>query len=140
MTDRPVRVLLGKVGLDLHDIGAKYVARGLREAGMEVIYLGPFQTAATMLDAAVSEDPDVIAVSTVSGEYMSYVPEIAAGLKAEDLAPMLVLGGLVSPADAAELARLGVHRTFGPGSRIEEIVAAIRAHVAASRATAEPTQ
>ncbi len=140
MTSQPIRVVLGKVGLDLHDVGAKFVVRGLREAGMEVIYLGPFQVADSIVGAAVTEDPDVVAVSSISGEYMSYVPEILTKLRERGLAPSVVVGGLVPPADREELIRLGVDAVFGQGSSIEEIVDFIRRAVAerAARGAARP--
>lgn len=125
----PIRVVLGKVGLDLHDVGAKFVARGLREAGMEVIYLGPFQTADSLLGAAITEDPDVVAVSSISGEYMSYVPELLVRLRAHELHPLVVVGGLIADADQRELLRLGVDAIFGQGSSIEAIVDYLRTAV-----------
>ena len=131
MSTHPIRVVIGKVGLDLHDIGAKFVARGLREAGMEVIYLGPFQTADSIVGAAITEDPDVVAISTISGEYLSYVPEVLDGLRANGLAPLLVVGGLVADGDRQALADLGVDAVFGPGSASEAIADYLRSAVAA---------
>lgn len=127
------RVLLGKVGLDLHDVGAKFVARSLREAGMEVIYLGPFQTAETMLGAALTEDPDVVAVSTISGEYMAYVPPLVDGLRREGLDPVVLLGGLIAPDDHAPLRAAGVDGIFGSDSQIDDIVRFIHRTLAERR-------
>lgn len=118
---QPIRVLLGKVGLDLHDIGVKYVARGLREAGMEVIYIGPLQTAESLVGAAVTEDPDVIGISSISGEYMSYVPEIMRLLAECQLSPIVVVGGLVAVNDIPALLDLGVCRVFGKQTNMNEI-------------------
>ncbi|HKT72062.1 MAG TPA: cobalamin-dependent protein [Steroidobacteraceae bacterium] len=118
----PIRVVLGKVGLDLHDWGAKFVARGLREAGMEVIYLGPFQTAATIVGASTTEDPDVVAVSNISGEYMQHVPELMAKLREHGLSPVVLVGGLVPAKDKDRLLALGVDAVFGQGSSMGEIV------------------
>ncbi len=130
MSPTPIRVLLGKVGLDLHDVGTKYVARGLREAGMEVIYLGPFQTAESIVVAATSEDPDVVAISNISGEYLSYMPEIVHLLRDSGLEPLVVLGGLVPEGDHEKLTRIGVDAVFGQGSKVEDIVKYIRDAVA----------
>jgi len=133
----PIRVVLGKLGLDMHDIGAKFVARGLREAGMEVIYLGPFQTADSIVGAATTEDVDVVAVSNISGEYMAYVPELLEKLAARKLDPIVIIGGLVPPSDRQALLELGVHGVFGQGSTIEEIVAFIEKAVAKREAARE---
>jgi len=131
MPAAPIRVVLGKVGLDLHDVGAKFVARGLREAGMEVIYLGPFQTATSIVGAAITEDPDVVAISNISGEYMSYVPELIADLRTHGLNPLVVVGGLIADADHRELIDRGVDAVFGQGSSIEAIVDYLRTAVGA---------
>lgn len=134
MSAIPIRVVLGKLGLDLHDVGAKFVARGLREAGMEVIYLGPFQTADSIVGAAIAEDPDVVAISNISGEYMSYVPELLAQLRAHGLNPLVVVGGLIAEADQRALIDLGVDAVFGQGSSIEGIVDYLRSAVGARAA------
>jgi methylmalonyl-CoA mutase, C-terminal domain len=128
--DRPIRVLLGKFGLDLHDVGAKFIARGLSRAGMEVIYLGPFQTVASVLGAAVTESPDVVAISNVSGEYTSYMPELLSALAAADLRPVVILGGLVLEGDVAALKEAGVDEVFGPGTQLDDVVAYLRGAVA----------
>lgn len=130
MNKTPIRVVLGKLGLDMHDIGAKVVARGLREAGMEVIYLGPFQTAHSIVGAATTEDVDVVAVSNISGEYMTYVPEILSKLRERDLAPVVIVGGLVPDKDKKALLELGVDGVFGQGTTLESIVDFIRGAVA----------
>ena len=126
MERRQVRVLIAKPGLDTHDIGAKFVARSLRDAGMEVIYLGPFQTAERIVKAAVEEDVDVVGISTLSGEYLSYVPEVLRLLRARDMAHVLVLvGGLVLPSDAPKLRAMGVHGIFGPDTPMETVIGLI---------------
>jgi methylmalonyl-CoA mutase C-terminal domain/subunit len=130
MNNTPIRVVLGKLGLDMHDIGTKVVARGLREAGMEVIYLGPFQTADSVVGAATTEDADVVAVSNISGEYMTYVPEILTKLRELELDPVVIVGGLVTSKDEKTLLDSGVDSVFGQGSSIESIVAYIRDAVA----------
>ncbi len=126
MSQHPVRVLLAKVGLDLHDVGAKFVARSLRDAGMEVIYLGPFQTSASIVNATLEEDPDVVAISSISGEYKPYIREIVRDLASQSLDPILVVGGLVPPGDRAELLALGVDAIFGQGSAMDDIIAFLR--------------
>ncbi|MCL4182713.1 MAG: cobalamin-dependent protein [Burkholderiaceae bacterium] len=125
MNKTPIRVVLAKVGLDMHDIGVKFVARGLRDAGMEVIYLGPFQTAETVVGAVVTEDADVVAVSNISGEYMAYVPELLTQLRKQELNPIVLVGGLVPEKDRNRLLELGVDGVFGQGSGLESIVAFI---------------
>jgi len=133
MQRRPIRVLIAKPGLDTHDIGAKFVARSLRDAGMEVIYLGPFQTAERIVKAAGEEDVAVIGISTLSGEYLSYVPEIIRLLRARDMGHIMVLvGGLVLPSDVPKLRALGVHGVFGPDTPIAAVVALIDKTLASS--------
>lgn len=126
MRQRPIRVLLAKVGLDLHDVGAKFVARSLRDAGMEVIYLGPFQTSASIVNSTIEEDPDVVAISSISGEYKPYVREIVRDLADQSLDPVLIVGGLVPAGDKAELLSLGVDAVFGQGSAMDDIIAFLR--------------
>lgn len=135
MNTSPIRVVLGKVGLDMHDIGTKFVARGLRDAGMEVIYLGPFQTADGIVGAATTEDADVLAVSNISGEYMLYMPEILQKLADRELHPLVIVGGLVPPKDRERLLAMGVHGVFGQGSTIDTIVAFIEDAAAKRRAS-----
>ena len=135
MNTSPIRIVLGKVGLDMHDIGSKFVARGLRDAGMEVIYLGAFQTADSIVGAATTEDADVVAVSNISGEYMLYVPEILQKLKERAMDPVILVGGLVPPKDNERLLAMGVHGVFGQGSTIEAIVAFVQAAVEKRRAS-----
>ncbi len=129
MEKTPIRVVLAKVGLDMHDIGVKFVARGLRDAGMEVIYLGPFQTAETIVGAVVTEDADLVDVSNISGEYMSYVPELLKKLQEHELNPIVVVGGLVPEKDRNKLLESGVHGVFGQGSALDSIVAFVREQV-----------
>ncbi len=135
MNTSPIRIVLGKVGLDMHDIGSKFVARGLRDAGMEVIYLGAFQTADSIVGAATTEDADVVAVSNISGEYMLYVPEILQKLQERAMDPVVLVGGLVPPKDNERLLAMGVHGVFGQGSTIEAIVAFVQAAVEKRRAS-----
>lgn len=133
MNNSPIRIVLGKVGLDMHDVGSKFVARGLRDAGMEVIYLGTFQTADSVVGAATTEDAEVVAISNISGEYMLYVPEIMDLLHARGMDPLVIVGGLVPPKDHERLRALGVHGVFGQGSSIESIVSFVQQAVAQRR-------
>jgi len=95
-----------------------------------VIYLGPFQTADTVVGAATTEDVDVVAISNVSGEYMVYVPELLTKLRERDLDPVVIIGGLVPDKDKHVLLQLGVDGVFGQGSTLDSIVDFIRNAVA----------
>jgi methylmalonyl-CoA mutase C-terminal domain/subunit len=123
-----IRVLVGKPGLDGHDRGAKVIARALRDAGMEVIYTGLHQTPEMIVDAAVQEDVDVIALSTLSGNHLTVFPRVLELLRGEGLDDVVVLGGGIIPeADAADLRAAGVARIFGPGTDTREVVDYVRA-------------
>lgn len=129
--DRPLRILVGKVGLDGHDRGAKIIARAFRDAGFEVIYTGLHQTPEMVAEAAAQEDVDAIGLSILSGAHMTLFPAVIEELRNRDLADVAVFGGGIVPAeDAAELARLGVRAIFTPGATTDEIVAWVRDHVA----------
>lgn len=137
MSQHPIRVLLGKVGLDLHDVGAKFIARSLRDAGMEVIYLGPFQTSTSIVNATLEEGPDVVAISSISGEYKPYIREIVRDMRQQSLDPILVVGGLVPAGDREELLGLGVSAVFGQGSAMDDIIAFLRRATDERRAKAD---
>ncbi len=125
-----IRVLIAKPGLDGHDRGAKVVARGLRDAGMEVIYTGLHRTPAQIVRAAVDEDVHVVGLSVLSGAHNRLLPEVVEGLRAEGRDDVLVLaGGIIPDADAEALRQEGVHAIFQPGSPISAIVDSIRASV-----------
>jgi methylmalonyl-CoA mutase C-terminal domain/subunit len=125
-----IRVLIAKPGLDGHDRGAKVVARGLRDAGMEVIYTGLHRTPAQIVRAAVDEDVHVVGLSVLSGAHNRLLPEVVEGLRAEGRDDVLVVaGGIIPDADAAALRDRGVHAIFQPGSPIAEIVESIRSSV-----------
>jgi methylmalonyl-CoA mutase C-terminal domain/subunit len=124
---RKIRVLVGKPGLDGHDRGAKVVAAALRDAGMEVIYTGLHQTPEQVVDAAVQEDVDVVALSVLSGAHMTLFPEILELMRARGVGDRLLTGGGIIPNDdMAALGGLGVGRLFGPGTNTQDIVAYIR--------------
>lgn len=121
-----VRVLIGILGLDQHEVGAIAVARMLRDAGMEVVYAGRFHTPATLVQSAIQEDVDVIGVSCHSWEYTHYTPELIELLKSEGVNIAVVMGGsVITPADARALVEMGVAAAFGPGATREEIIATI---------------
>ena len=127
-----VRVLVAKVGLDGHDRGIKVVARLLRDAGMEVVYTGLFQTPETVATAAIQEDVDVVGLSMLSGAHMTLAPLVVEALRERGSDIPVVLGGIVPPHDLDELKELGVAAVFGPGASADEIVSAITGIVAAS--------
>ncbi len=128
--DARIRVLVAKPGLDGHDRGAKVVARGLRDAGMEVIYSGLHQTPSRIVRTALDEDVQVVGLSILSGAHMRLLPEVVSGLTAEGLEDVLVVaGGIIPDADAETLRQAGVDAVFPPGTPISEIVAFIHDHV-----------
>jgi methylmalonyl-CoA mutase C-terminal domain/subunit len=122
-TQRRFRVIVAKPGLDGHDRGAKIVAAALRDAGFEVIYTGLHQTCEMIVNAALQEDADAICVSILSGAHMTLFPEILDLMKERKMGDVLLCGGgIIPPDDAAELAKQGVGRLFGPGTDTREIV------------------
>ena len=124
---RKIRVLVGKPGLDGHDRGAKVVAAALRDAGMEVIYTGLHQTPAQVVEAAVQEDVDVVALSILSGAHMTLFPEVLAMMRERGIGDRLLSGGgIIPPDDMETLAKMGVGRLFGPGASTQEIAKYIR--------------
>ncbi len=126
-SDRRVRVLVAKPGLDGHDRGAKVIAAAFRDAGFEVIYTGLHQTPEMVVAAAVQEDVDVVAMSVLSGAHMTLFPRVRELLDAEGLEHILLTGGGIIPReDANALASLGVGRIFGPGTTTGEAVSYIR--------------
>ncbi len=127
MSQRAVRILIAKPGLDGHDRGAKVIARALRDAGMEVIYTGLRQTPEMIAEAALQEDVDIVGLSILSGAHMTLVPRIREVMNANELADVpIILGGIIPDEDRAALAELGVKGIFGPGSSTENIAQRIR--------------
>ncbi len=125
-----IRVLVAKPGLDGHDRGAKVIARALRDAGMEVVYTGLHQTPEQIVDAALQEDVDVLALSILSGAHPTLVPRIMDLIKKNHLDDMLVLlGGIIPDDDVPRMMNAGVARVFGPGTDTQDIVAFIRERV-----------
>ena len=126
-SDRPVRVLVAKPGLDGHDRGAKVIAAAFRDAGFEVVYTGLHQTPEMIVAAAVQEDVDVVAMSVLSGAHMTLFPRVRELLDREGLEHVLLTGGGIIPdEDATALGELGVGRIFGPGTATTDAIAYIR--------------
>ncbi len=127
MVNRPIRVLVAKPGLDGHDRGAKVVANALRDAGMEVIYTGLHQTPEMIVEAAVQEDVDVIALSVLSGAHMTLFKRVRDLMEQSGLSSVTLLGGGIIPdQDVAALKAAGVGEVFGPGTDTGRIVEYIR--------------
>ncbi|HVW38680.1 MAG TPA: cobalamin B12-binding domain-containing protein [Pirellulales bacterium] len=127
---RPIRIVLAKIGLDGHDRGIQVVARALRDAGMEVIYTGLWQTAEDVVRAVEDEDADVLGVSILSGAHLTLVPTLVESLRRRGLDRVrLIVGGIIPDADIAKLEALGVAKVFTPGAPLPEIAEFIRASV-----------
>lgn len=127
MSDRKIRVLVAKPGLDGHDRGAKVIARALRDAGMEVIYTGLRQTPEMVVSAALQEDVDVIGLSILSGAHMTLFPRVVELAREAGLDDVIVFGGGIIPdEDVPRLKALGVSAVFTPGARMDEIIEFIR--------------
>lgn len=125
-TERKIRVLIAKPGLDGHDRGAKVVARALRDAGMEVIYTGLRQTPEMIAEAALQENVDVVGLSILSGAHMALAPRVIELLRNNDQDHVKVfLGGIIPDEDLADLKEIGVTGVYGPGTSTEEIVSDI---------------
>ena len=130
MGQEKIKVIVTKVGLDGHDRGAKVVASLLKEAGMEVVYLGMYQTPAGIVSAALDEDADVIGVSYLSGEHLVFTPLIVSEMKAKGLDDvLLVAGGSFPPEDIPLMMEMGIDQVFRGGSLTEDIVGYIKQNV-----------
>lgn len=125
----PIRVLVAKPGLDGHDRGAKVMVRALRDAGMEVVYTGLFQTPEMIAEAALQEDVDVVGLSILSGAHLALFPRIMDTLHQRGLDDVLVVaGGTIPKEDIDAVRKLGVAAVFGPGTSLREAVSFIRDH------------
>lgn len=132
--NRPIRVLVAKVGLDGHDRGAKVIATSLRDAGMEVIYTGLRQTPEMVVNAALQEDVDAIGISILSGAHMTVFPKIVELMRQKKVTDVLLTGGGIIPeADRDQLKAIGVGELFAPGTTMETIVNYIRNWVTENR-------
>ncbi len=133
-TNRPIRVLVAKVGLDGHDRGAKVIASSLRDAGMEVIYTGLRQTPEMVVNTALQEDVDVIGISILSGAHNTVFPKVIDFLKAKEMKDVLLIGGGIIPdEDMDTLNEQGVAKLFPPGTNTAEIISYIKTWVAENR-------
>jgi methylmalonyl-CoA mutase C-terminal domain/subunit len=135
MSERKVRILVAKPGLDGHDRGAKVVARALRDAGFEVVYTGLHQTPEMIAAAAVQEDADAVGLSIMSGAHNTLFPAVIEALKARGADDVVVFGGGIIPdQDSAGLLAGGVRKVFTPGTPLSEIVTWVRENVQAREA------
>jgi methylmalonyl-CoA mutase C-terminal domain/subunit len=126
---RKIRVLLTKIGLDGHDRGVKVVATALREAGMEVIYTGPWQTIETVVETALQEDVDVIGISSLAYDHL-LVPKLMKSLREKKLeGPMVIVGGVIPEEDISLLEKSGVAAVFPAGTPLEQITQFIKTHL-----------
>ena len=132
--NRPVRVLVAKVGLDGHDRGAKVIATALRDAGMEVIYTGLRQTAEMVVNTALQEDVDAIGISILSGAHMTVFPKIIRLMKEKEMDDVLLTGGGIIPEeDMVKLHEMGVGKLYAPGTDTHQIADDIRGWVKTNR-------
>ena len=132
----PIRVLVGVLGMDQHEVGAVGIAKMLRDEGMEVIYTGCFNTPETIVQTAIEEDADVIGISAHSWEYLYYTPELLDLLKKNDLdTPVIIGGSVITEEDAKAMLKQGVAAVFGSGSAVTDMIDAVR-HLVANDATA----
>jgi methylmalonyl-CoA mutase, C-terminal domain len=133
MTNRAVRVVVAKPGLDGHDRGAKIVARALRDAGFEVIYTGLHQTPEQIVATAIQEDADAIGLSVLSGAHNYLFKRVIELLKEKDADDIAVFGGgIIPPEDIAGLKAIGVKELFTPGTSTQDIVRFVREHIRAA--------
>ena len=122
---RSTRILITRLGMDAHWRGSIVVARALRDAGMEVVYIGN-QMPENIVETALQEDVDIIGLSTLSGNHMELAPEVVNLLKEKGMGDTpVVLGGTVPPADISKLKEVGLREVFGPGTPLEEIIESI---------------
>ena len=136
---RPYRVLIAKPGLDGHDRGAKVIVRALRDAGFEVIYTGIRQSPEMIAQTALQEDVDAVGLSLLSGAHMTLFPQITSLLKERGLKDVLVFGGGIIPDDDVPVLRKkGVHKIFGPGTPLSEIVSYLRENLPKARPGGSP--
>ncbi|MEL9998204.1 MAG: cobalamin B12-binding domain-containing protein [Sulfolobales archaeon] len=132
---KKAKVLVAKLGLDGHDRGAKVVARALRDAGFEVVYLGVHQTPEDVVKAAIEEDVSVIGLSILSGSHLELVQDVIKLLKEKGLNIPVIVGGVIPPEDVDELKKLGVYAVCGPGTLLRDIVDLFNKAINTSRKT-----
>ena len=128
-TERPIRVLIAKPGLDGHDRGAKVVARALRDAGMEVIYTGIRQTPQMIAEAALQEDVQVVGLSILSGAHLELFPRVLEELRGRGVDDVLLFaGGIIPESDIPSVKEMGFAAVFGPGTDTNDIIAFVKQH------------
>ncbi len=134
MTDKKIRVLVAKPGLDSHDRGAKVVARALRDSGMEVIYTGLRQTPEQIVETVLQEDVNVLGLSILSGAHMTLFPKIMKLMEEKDLKDVLVFaGGIIPEEDVSPLKKIGIKEIFGPGTPTDKVIDFVKKFVNKSR-------
>ncbi|HEU5085076.1 MAG TPA: cobalamin-dependent protein [Acidimicrobiales bacterium] len=138
MSEPQIRIVLAKLGLDGHDRGLRVVTRMLRDAGIEVIYLGLRQTTDMVVAAAIQEDADAVGLSLHNASHMTLAPRMVEALREADLDIPVIIGGIIPDDDLQPLRDAGVAAILGPGASAAEVAQAVRDAVAASRATATP--
>ena len=126
MKERKIRVLLSKIGLDGHDRGVVNIAMALRDAGMEVIYLGRHVFPEEIAQAAIQEDVDVVGISSLADAHMTLIPDLVKTLRKKVSDIPVILGGFIQPEDIPQLKAMGVAEVFGIGSKLPAIVAYIQ--------------
>ncbi|MHA1581101.1 MAG: cobalamin B12-binding domain-containing protein [Candidatus Baldrarchaeia archaeon] len=133
-TERKIKVLIAKPGLDGHDRGAKVVARALRDAGMELIYTGLRQTPGQIVETAIQEDVDVVGLSILSGAHMTLLPRVVQLLREKGMDDVLVIaGGIIPTDDVPKLKEAGIAEVFGPGTPLKTIIEFIKKNVKRKR-------
>ena len=133
-SERPIKVLIAKPGLDGHDRGAKIIVRALRDSGMEVVYTGIRQNPQTIVQTAIQEDVEAIGLSILSGAHIELFTKIAELLSSNNMVGILLFaGGIIPESDHQELKMLGVKSVFGPGSKTSDIVNEIKSYVLKQR-------
>jgi len=132
-TQRAIRCLIAKVGLDGHDRGAQVIARAFRDAGFEVVYSGLHRAPEEIVQAAVQEDVDVLGISILSGAHNTLIPKIIDGLESYGALDdtLILVGGIIPDEDTTTLKEMGVDEVFGPGTPMKETVAFVREHAGA---------
>ena len=133
MERKKIKVLLSKVGLDGHDRGVVTVGLALKDAGMEVIYLGRHQFPPEIAQAAAQEDPDVIGISSLADAHMAQMPRLMKELKERGVDAPVILGGFIQPEDIPKLKEMGIAEVFGIGTRLDAIVEWINKKVGATK-------
>ncbi|HBN26288.1 MAG TPA: methylmalonyl-CoA mutase [Desulfobacteraceae bacterium] len=123
MSDIKIRALMSKIGLDGHDRGIRIVTSFLREAGVEVVFIGRFQTSSSIVNTALQEDVDLIGISSLTGEYSTLIPELLQLLKEKKMDQIpVVIGGIIPKADCEKLKKAGIKEVFPAGSSVTSIV------------------